>query len=347
MRYAAVNALLLALLSLSVACATSQPEPLPGSSFSQALTPNEVDRPLERVVMARRSMLTRKAIGQPLDDAQIKACAKLLSKCMMEEYQLFLSPFADYEKALLEDMARREPPIISRTHLVYLRGILKNKALMAPRYAKRQGVPVNIAVTPGVEERLFGAYNCVFATVGSPDGTPRYGEVLIKLKPSVKSFGWATPWSGFNFIANTRAAVYGRSSAEFYKDPGIDGKYPLTFDDMSHFSLYVVDGSDWNRALGYQAILFLRQMRESEGCAKMKATPAEFVEALLKKRGDDFWFTLMNLDVCYLEAKFDDMVSSDYFESIEVPAGSLEEILSWPESEPFRDIIRAKGVSSR
>jgi hypothetical protein len=43
----------------------------------------------------------------------------------------------------------------------------------------------------------------------------------------------------------------------------------------------------------------------------------------------------------YIEAKFPGFVPAEYFESIEVPAEHLAEVLGWPESRPFRNRIKA------
>jgi hypothetical protein len=97
-----------------------------------------------------------------------------------------------------------------------------------------------MTTTPALENTLFGGFDCVFASVGPPDGSPRYGEAIIRLRDSVARLGGAL----------RRVAFHTQSATRTLRDagPGIGqiaahrGADPLSlgFDDRLHFSRYVV-----------------------------------------------------------------------------------------------------------
>jgi len=51
---------------------------------------------------------------------------------------------------------------------------------------------------------------------------------------------------------------------------------------------------------------------------------------------------LENVPFGYLEGKFDNQLSIKYFTSIEVPAEKMNEVRSWPEAQPYLQIIKPK-----
>jgi hypothetical protein len=72
----------------------------------------------------------------------------------------------------------------------------------------------------------------------------------------------------------------------------------------------------------------------------------EIIETALKQEtAEKFWRFFLGKHygkgpMGYLEAKFPSFVPGDYFESIEVPGDKFSEIMSWPESEPYKNIIK-------
>lgn len=317
----------------------------PATSFADAAELEGMDSAAERIVMARRSALTSSPIKERLSREQINECMDILSDTFMMEYDLFLRPFSPVETKLIARMQRMEPPIVARTGLELLRDILKNKALLSQREAKSRGIPVT-AFSSSVQNKLFGSYDCVIATVGSPDGSPRYGDVLIRLKPAVKNFGWATPWSGMQFKAEIRQLVKKQDPSELYAKDSKGQEIKVDFDDLNHLARYVVIGRDWNRALAYQAVLSLRKIREPNSFASNKA-PAVPDSSLLDLPPQDFWQTLvLERGGCFLEAKFSGSVPADYFESIEVNEKDLPIVLAWPEAVPYKSIIHGIPAKS-
>jgi hypothetical protein len=317
----------------------------PATSFADSAELEDMDSSAERIVMARRSALTSSPIKQRLTREQINECLDILSDTFMMEYDLFLRPFTPFETKLIARIQRTEPPIVARTGLELLRGILKNKALLSPREAQTRGISGTV-FTPGVQDKLFGSYDCVIATVGSPDGSPCCGDVIIRLKPSVKNLGWATPWSGMQFKAEIRQLAKKQAPFELYAKDYKGQEIKVDFDDLNHLARYVVIGRDWNRALAYQMVLSLRKMREPNSFASNK-TPAAPDSNLLDVPPQAFWQTLvLERGGCFLEAKFPGSLPADYFESIEVNEQDLPIVLAWPEATPYKSIIHGIPAKS-
>jgi hypothetical protein len=294
----------------------------------------------EPVAEARRQALSDWPVKGEITPDRIKKCFEISSQATMMQFFVFLYPFSAGEEKLIRRVLASQPPIVSRTAFSRLKGILAQRALLSPREAVKRGVIADRAVTPGSEDLLLGAFDCVFATVGPWSGAERYGDVIIRLKDSARTTGWATPWSGFSFLHWIRKKDTDRIDALIHSnyDPGIDN------DDRLLYLMFVVDGKDWNLALGYEAVIFLR--------AQEQLTQAQrdgiIERALDMETPEKFWTFFLGKHygkgpMGYLEAKFPAFVPADYFESIEVPADKFDEVMSWPESEPFRKIIKVSA----
>ena len=126
----------------------------------------------------------------------------------------------------------------------------------------------------------------------------------------------------------------------------------LGFNDRLHFSHYVVTEKYWNKMLAYQAILVHRNLDDSPASKKVKQ---RFLDLLIEKNQQKFWSLyipprqknatpeqeLENIPFGYLEGKFDNQLSIKFFTSIEVPMDKIKEVKSWPEAQPFLDLIHA------
>ena len=315
------------------------------TSFTDAAEIEDANTPAERIVMTRRSILGVYPIKQRLTKEQINECMDILSDTLMLEYELFMRPFSPLETKLIVKMQKLELPILVRTRLDLLRSTLRNQALLSLREAQRRGIPSSASAIPGVEDKLLGGFDCVLASAGASEANPGFGDVTIRLKQSVKNIGWATPWNGVDFMAGIRQLVKKQNPADIYAQSDKGQEVKVGFDDLNHLAQYVVIGKDWNRALAYQVILNLRKTSAS------KQSSEEFEKTLLEAAPDAFWQTLIAEHAgCSLEAKFPGSVSADYFESIEVNEKDLPIVLAWPESAPYKSIIRgipAAGAEKR
>lgn len=313
------------------------------------------------IAAARRRAIDGRAFHRPLDAARIKQWAEISSRATMAEFELFLSPLTPQEARLLKKVEETTPPIVNRLHFDDLRQVLKQGGLWSFEREEERRPAKRVHTTPAVEERLYGAYDCVFASVGPPDGAPRYGDVIIRLKDSVREHGWATPFSGMHFLSAVR-----HKDAKKMQDllaagrelPVPPDKLSLGFDDRLHFSHYIVTEKDWHRALAYQAIVTLRNLDDSEASRRVRRR----VETMLEEtNARKFWVLYIpaledglpaaeeaaRVPLGYLEAKFSDKLPIRHFTSIEVPSTRLEEVRAWPEAAPYLDLIRGKAAGVR
>lgn len=307
---------------------------------------------------ARQTAIDARPFHRPLDAEKIRKWTEISSRTTMEEFELFLAPLTEDEEKLVLKLDTMKAPIVNRLHLEDLRAVLKSGQLASYYVEEKQGKHL-LHTTPAIEDELYGAYDCVFASVGPPDGSPQYGEVVIRLSDEIRKGAWATPFSGMYFLYDIRHqdARKMQQVLESGKPLPTESTNPLSlgFDNQLHFSHYVVVEDHWERALAYQAILVLRNADDS---AAGKQIRKRFVQMLDEKDADKFWdlfiparekeltglAAVARTPFGYLEGKFNNRVSTKHMTAIEVPADKLQEVLAWPESQPYRELIRAKGA---
>lgn len=309
------------------------------------------------IAATRRMAIDVRAFHRPLDAKTIRKWLQISSRCTMDEFELFLAPLTSQEQQLIEHIESMQAPIINRLPFADLRGVLKNGGLLSHEVEEQLNRGTNKHTTSQLENELYGAFDCVFASVGPPHGSPRYGDVIIRLKDSVRENGWATPFSGMHFLSAVRHqdAAKMQDMLSAGKSLPTDPFNPLSlgFDDRLHFSHYIVTEEHWNRALAYQAILVLRNADDS---VAGKTIRERFEELLKLNKPQEFWTVFIpsrEYDLPpeeaaarepfgYLEGKFPDRFSIEDFTSIEVSAEQLEEVRSWPEAKPYLDLIQVK-----
>lgn len=309
------------------------------------------------IAAARRLAIDARPFHRPLDAERIRKWMEISSTCTMAEFELFLAPLSTAEKKLAAKIETMPQPIVNRLHFDDLRGVLKNGGLLSlHEEEKLRGSNIK-HTTPAVENELYGAFDCVFASVGPPDGSPQYGDVIIRLKDSVRENGWATPFSGMHFLY----AIRGQDARKMQEllaagkplpsDPG--SPLSLGFDDRLHFSHYVVTERHWHQALAYQAVLVLRNAGKSPAGDRVRE---RFEQLLSADDPETFWKLFIpareqgisaaeaaaRAPFGYLEAKFPDKLSIEDFTSIEVSADKLDQVRAWPEAKPYAQLIRAK-----
>jgi hypothetical protein len=309
------------------------------------------------LVAARRTAIDDRPFQRTIEADKIRQWMDISSRTTIAEFELFLAPLTPKERQVVEKIARFPAPIVNRLHFEDLRAVLRNGQLSSYFEEERIGSHLK-HTTPALENELYGAYDCVFASIGPPDGSPRYGDVVIRLRDSVRENGWATPFSGMHFLyairhqdarAMQQILVSGKTLPTKPTDP-----LSLGFDDRLHFSHYVVTEGDWNKALAYQAILVLRnadaspagdRVRERFSLLLQEDNPERFWKLFIPPREPNLLpeEAAARVPFGYLEGKFDNQLSIEDFTSIEVPADKLSEVLSWPEARPYRELIRAKA----
>ncbi len=312
----------------------------------------------EPIAATRRQAINGQPFHRPLDAERIRRWMQISSQCTMAEFQLFLEPFSADEAKLLAKMQKMQAPLVNRLHFAELRGVLRQQGLLSHAMEAKQAGGDLKHTTPPLENDLYGAYDCVFASVGPPNGSPRYGDVIIRLEDDVRENGWATPFSGMHFIFAIRhqdaRAMLALLNSGKPLPTSVTDPLSLGFDDRLHFSHYVVTESAWETALAYQAILVLRNAETTGAAGQIRS---RFASLLTAEDDDAFWSTFIpsremgltpeedaaRTPFGYLEGKFDDQLSIKNFTAIEVPAAQLATVRTWPEAQPYLHLIRAKG----
>ncbi|MEZ6069641.1 MAG: hypothetical protein R3C10_05060 [Pirellulales bacterium] len=347
--------------ALGVCAALASPvfaQKRPGAEHTAAPAAEPAERPIAGypVAEARRRAISPVPFDRPLDSATVRRWLEIASQCTIAEFELFLGELSPQEARLRDRVEQTPPPIVNRLYFEHLRGVLKSGGLDSLRIEEQADHGIG-HTTPAIENELFGAFECVFASVGPPDGSPRYGDVILRLKDSVREHGWATPFSGMHFIAAIRhqpAAEMQKLLAEGKQLPASpDDPLHLGFDDRLHYSHYIVTEKDWERALAYQAVLVLRNLDDSatsdavrRRCDEMldETDPAKFWSLFIpaRERGLSHQDAAVRVPFGYLEGKFPNTLTLDDVTSIEVAAERLAEVRSWPESQPYLRLIRVK-----
>jgi len=308
------------------------------------------------IVMARQKAIDSRPFRTQIDRDKLRRWMEISALCTMAEFELFLSPLVPAEQQLLEKIKTIPAPIVNRLHFEDLRSVLKHGQLSSYREDKRLDGDLK-HTTPALENALYGAFNCVFASIGPPDGSPRYGDVIIRLKDSVREKGWATPFSGIHFLSAIRHKDAQLMQELLAKGSALPSRptdpLSLGFDDRLHFSHYVVTEKHWNRALAYQAILVLRNADDSPAGTRIRR---RFERLLAEDRSQAFWKLFIparerelspeasaeRVPFGYLEGKFDGHLAIDEFTSIEVPVEKLNEVRSWPEAQSYLNLISGR-----
>lgn len=305
----------------------------------------------------RRMAINVLPFHRELDASKLRKWLEISSRCTLAEFELFLSPLTAEEHQLLKAIEDKPAPIVNRLHFENLRDVLKQKSLVSLLVEEEVKKDDLSHTTPAVENQLYGAFDAVFASVGPPNGSPRYGDVVIHLKDSVREHGWATPFSGMHFMyviqhKDARKMQDMLAAGKSLPDSPYDPLH-LGFNDRLHFSHYVVTEKYWNQMLAFQAILVYRNLDDSPASEKVRQ---RFRALLTEEDPQKFWNLFIpprvkngtaeqeaeNIPFGYLEGKFDDQISIEFFTSIQVPASKLAEVRSWPEAQPYLHLIQAK-----
>ena len=118
------------------------------------------------IAETRRGAIAAASFHRDLDAATIRKWMELSSRCTMAEFELFLAPLSPAETQLLKRMESTPAPIVNRLHFEHLRSVLKNRGLLSLKLEDEAAHSQIGHTTPGVENQLFGAFDCVFASVG-------------------------------------------------------------------------------------------------------------------------------------------------------------------------------------
>ncbi|GEM_PF-3190710 len=251
------------------------------------------------------------------------------SAARVDQLELLLKPFSRREEKLIKRMRRRPPYLVTRVKFDKLRSILSGGALLSPSRAWLGGVLKEKPFTPPIEDSLFGGHSCVFSSYGPYAGRERYGEVIFRLDlRRLEKRTWGSRASGWHFLESVRDV-----------DPASrDSVLP---DEIAAFADTVFAGRDLPRVFPLMTVAFLRARTAAE-------RDRLYAELTRLEDGPAFYALIDSERLGYLEVKTDSAIPLSAAGDIEVPPGKLREVLSWPESRPWRGrIAPAADWSSR
>lgn len=280
--------------------------------------------------------------------AEIRDWMDVLSEANVAYSRQLLEPLSDKESLLLDKITSLLLPLVHRTSLESLASIFSLGGIYSPRELEVSGLSTTHITTPPLEDYLLGGWDCVFTTVGPPDGTERYGEIIIRVSPdAVLETAWATPWSGWHFV-NEVLHKDGAGMNELLEkglplptDPESDAS--LTLPNKLQYGDNTYVGEDWGRALGLSAI---RMWRNSADQADVEQRVDEMLQT---ESAHDFWMVFADWDpgqgvepFAYLEAKYPAVLDVDSFEAIEVPADLLDQVEKLSQYAEYEHLIHVQ-----
>lgn len=313
-------ALATTLIGMTISCKTPSTVKIQAdaSATQDASTPYKCGRPLVVAWDAHK-----KTNYSQLDQ---KAAFAAISKENMNDLIKLVGPMTADEKILYTASLSLNPvPVVNRGYYANLKRLLTSqaKSIEAPNAPRAKAAGIQPEITPQSEDELYGALNCVFATVGPPDGRTLYGDVIFRFKNREPVPAFGTLRAGDPYMWGSP----GKTMAE----------YQYGYVQM------LVAPVDWDEWFAYSLVKLLRD----KGAAKSKMI-AELNKILvstpLTKRRSDFWQYVFDQQLGYLEGKYENTVSITAMESIEVDASVLKDIAGWQLPANVMALIKAKTV---
>ncbi|NLO91759.1 MAG: hypothetical protein GX410_07195 [Elusimicrobia bacterium] len=251
--------------------------------------------------------------------ATLRADLLAVSAANLEELRAAAGELSGAEKEIRVKTLKMMPPfLIHRIGLERLRGVLEMGGIVSTREMQRRAGGAVKPFTPPLEDKLFGGYDCVFVTVGPPQGRPRYGDILLSVKPKTDGSAWASHSSGWTFMGEVRKST-------------VTLQMPVTRDDELAYSHLILADRDWEQAYPLLIILQLR--------AKGEARPELVKQLLAMREREGFWNFVDANRLGYLEGKFSAFVPLEDIDRIEVPPAKYDEVMNWP-NVPKTKIIK-------
>lgn len=255
-----------------------------------------------------------------------KAAFAAISKENMNALIKLVGPMTADEKVLYAGSLSLNPvPVVNRSYFSNLKRLLTSqaKSIEAPNSPRAKAEGLEPAITPQSEDKLYGAWNCVFATVGPPDGRTMYGDVIFRFKSREPVPAFGTLRAGNPFM---------------WESPG------KSLDEYQYgYVQMLIAPSDWDEWFAYTLVKLIRDKGAAK--AKMIADLKKILESTpLNKRRSDFWQYVFDQQLGYLEGKYENTVSITAMESIEVDASVMKDIAGWQLPTNVMALIKAKTV---
>jgi hypothetical protein len=210
----------------------------------------------------------------------------------------------DADRELAAQFRKFPPFMIRRSSSKYLCDALVDGAVSA-----------NGSNTPAIEKSLYNANRCVFTSIGSPEGQPQWGDVLITFDADKAGDMWATPRSGWYYAMTYNA---GGEPIRGLKD---DLQGPATAQEREFFKNFIFTRDEWQTYLVDAFMLRYKALAAGE---------QEAIRGKLLGIDDRYAFQMAVFQYnmgYYLEAHANETISLGAASSIRIPK-SVEPMLA-------------------
>ena len=150
-------------------------------------------------------------------------------------------------------------------------------------------------------------------SVGPAEGNPADGDVIIRLNPFGNFAAWATQDKPEPFLETRK-----NSSAA---------------DTALAYTRTLVVRQDWQEFLSLTALAAMRTQPDEQR--------KRGIDSLVGQLGpENFWRLAAASYFGVLQAQVDTSLSLEYADSIEIPAGKLQEVLAWPQAAKWHGKLK-------
>ena len=262
--------------------------------------------------------------GGPLGDLS------QLSKINNAHDAASLGPLSQDEKALTEKIQNIPIAFVTRMDLTALGNLLANEELLSTRLSIKNGLmPADQKVkTPLGEDELFGALDCVFISVGTRAGIPKYGDYVVFLKGDSQDIqrAWATRFSGWKFFKNA-----GLDTEKIDAEIARGNASVISSSVKNDFAAGAFTPPEWRSTLSRFAIKDLRELGEGQ----------KLLRALNKiSDPDQFWYQIEKYRLSYLEGKIPQRFSLQSVDHVWIPEYQRAKVMALPGAAKWKDLIK-------
>lgn len=233
-------------------------------------------RSVDRYVDAVESFLTggKPPLAHPLEAVTGKTL-DALSKENLALQLRELGDLAPQEQILFDRIAGLTPDWSFRMTAARMGRALDDGAILSTAQVERlKGATVS-PYTPAVEDRMFGAFEHLFGSVGFDDGDSTYGDCTLKIRPEAwQARSWATYRSGWQAI-RSEVRDTGRPHP---KGAPVDDD--LLVGAQKRFASWVVMPEDFGAAMAAWALRQLRTQDPAVTAELLRASDAELPTVL-------------------------------------------------------------------
>lgn len=251
-----------------------------------------------------------KKLLDPSGQYKLKESLEKISISNLKYVKDQLGKLSEKEKQLKDLIETKyHVPIVHRTSVKVAKLMLKNKLpLSSP--VKRG---VDARVTPGIEQRLYAGWDCIYASVSPPYGIQNYGTVIVHLKNNI-NFAWGSIYTGFSWTRE----VARRSISD-----------PATGWMKTKFSRQVYTNNHFDEAIALQIISNIRSGSTIRGKGQTYDKSTIIKTLLDIDRADRFWRKVNIHRLGYLEAHYTDDLALKDIEFVQFRTMDMDTVRSW------------------